>query len=310
MTTTIAEAITLRKLPGQHARPLHIWSILAHKRLNMVLAAAREVPFDDDSRIVFFSDCHRGNNSSEDLFTPNKQLYLQALTHYWHQGYTYVEVGDGDELWNNWSFADIRSAHGDVFDLLHRFDRDGRLHIVVGNHDIHGHRHEQVEKDGLMTQESLVLRHRQTGQRILVAHGHQADFNSERIFLLSRFIVRYVVTRSPFRSLNGIKPVESFRRLGRIEQYLIQWAQARRQMVICGHTHRPMLAAYGAPPYFNAGSCLYPGYITGLEIRGGEIAMVRWLGQANTKAGLTVRELLAAPRKLAHFAAGTGASTH
>lgn len=305
--TSITEAITLRTLPRKQAQPrTDVWRSLAHKRMDMVMATAKEVSFDDNSRIVFFSDCHRGDNSGEDVFVPNKPLYMQALNHYWRQGYTYVEVGDGDELWSHWSFADIHRAHGDVFDLLHRFARDRRLHLIVGNHDIRGSRHERVQKGGLTTQESLVLRHKQSGHRILVVHGHQADFNSERLFLLSRFVVRYVATRLPFRTKNG-KPVEAFRRLGRIEQRIIQWAQSRRQMVICGHTHRPMLAAYGAPPYFNAGSCLYPGYITGLEIRNGEIALVRWSAQVNGQQSTGAsRDLLVAPRQLAHFAPRTG----
>ena len=34
--------------------------------------------------------------------------------------FTYIELGDGDELWENRSMKQIIEAHGDVFSLLSR----------------------------------------------------------------------------------------------------------------------------------------------------------------------------------------------
>ena len=71
----------------------------AHRRLTEVFRRARRVPFNDSSRIVFFSDCHRGNNGKADDFAKNAELFLHALGHYYREGFTYIEVGDGDDLW-------------------------------------------------------------------------------------------------------------------------------------------------------------------------------------------------------------------
>jgi hypothetical protein len=71
--------------------------------------------------------------------------------------------------------------------------------------------------------------------------------------------------------------------------------------VICGHTHRPTCGGFGTPLYFNAGSCLYPGYITGLELLNGEIRLVKWAMRPATKQKKPLhfeRQLLALPRKL------------
>jgi hypothetical protein len=41
------------------------------------------------------------------------------------------EVGDGDGLWKNWGFSDIRRAHHWVFELLHEFNQQNRFHLIM-----------------------------------------------------------------------------------------------------------------------------------------------------------------------------------
>jgi len=85
-----------------------------------------------------------------------------------------------------------------------------------------------------------------------------------------------------------------------IERKLLGWSQTRGQALICGHTHLPRFAGPGEPPYFNTGSCIQPGYITGLEIVHGQITLVRWRAQETLREGVAyVREALSAPRSLA-----------
>ena len=107
----------------------------ARQRLEWILGTAKQVGFDDSSRLVFFADCHRGDNGRADIFARNKGLFLDALQHYYQHGFTYVEVGDGDDLWQNRRFSAVRKAHERVFDLFHKFDRQQRLHLIAGNHD-------------------------------------------------------------------------------------------------------------------------------------------------------------------------------
>jgi hypothetical protein len=56
------------------------WQPLVEQRINNMASCAYEVPFDNHSRFVFFSDCHRGDNGRTDAFTANEQLFLHALT--------------------------------------------------------------------------------------------------------------------------------------------------------------------------------------------------------------------------------------
>ena len=112
------------------------WLPRIHRRLSQVLETAKTINFDDSSRFVLFSDLHRGNGGKADAFLPNAELFLSTLQNYVRRGFTYVEVGDGDELWKGWSFEEIRHAHQRVFDLFHDLDKERRLHLILGNHDV------------------------------------------------------------------------------------------------------------------------------------------------------------------------------
>lgn len=299
-----------------------LWQARAYTRLSAVYATAREIPFDNTSRIVFFSDCHRGDNSKADAFAANEALYLTALKHYYHRGFNYIEVGDGDELWKNVRFSQVLHAHRRTFDMLHQFDAEGRLHIVLGNHDISGQQRHRVDKDGIIAEEGLILHHAQTGQRLFVVHGHQADFKSDELSAVSRLMVRHVWRRLQLLGFSNLQnhfqdlkwrldsrtAVELLTWLSQllhakkqIERRIISWIAANRQTLICGHTHRPMFAGYGTPPYFNTGSCVIPGTLTGLELQDGALTLVQWSARPGAKAGQALevkRAPLAPSRKL------------
>ncbi|MGC9350284.1 MAG: hypothetical protein ACP5JG_19235, partial [Anaerolineae bacterium] len=167
-----------------------IWRSLIHRQLSSLLNDTAEILFDDNSKFIFFSDCHRGDRGRTDAFAVNELLFLRALKHYFQSGFTYIEVGDGDELWQDFRFRDVLQSHRPIFDMLHRFDLQERLHLIMGNHDMprrDGARH----KDGIELVKGLTLRHRQTNQRILVTHGHQADLMSNWLAPLSRQLVRH-----------------------------------------------------------------------------------------------------------------------
>ncbi len=276
------------------------WRTFWYNRLTDVFDSAQRVLFDDSSQFVFFSDCHRGDRSRIDIFAENGKLFLDALTHYYREGFTYVEVGDGDDLWQ-YGLEEVKRAYRRVFDLLHRFHQENRLHLVIGNHDISwGSRRNRVEKDGITAQEGLVLEHAQTGQQVFVVHGHQVDFMGDQLYVLGRFVVRYLwkrLQRLGFR--DKAHRTEDTRKQRRLRERIVEWLQDYHQVVICGHTHRPKSAIQGMPPYFNTGSCVTPGLLTGLEIRNGEIALVRW--SVSPENGGAQRELAAPPVPLGLF---------
>jgi hypothetical protein len=161
-----------------------------------------------------------------------------------------------------------------------------------------------VVKDGIATQEGLVLQHVRSGQQIFVVHGHQADFMSDRLCVMGRLLVRHVWKRLQLLGFAGTVSQEGDTpRRRKVERRIVEWVQGNQQITVCGHTHHPVFARNGAP-YFNTGSCVYPGYITGLEFQNGQLMSVRWSARNGTREREThhiERELTAPPMNLRWF---------
>jgi len=266
-------------------------------RLTEVFQEARRqpIPFDETSRVIFFSDCHRGDNSWADEFGRNQTLYFFALEHYFKQGFTYIELGDGDELYKNKDFSEIRYAHSHVFWMIKRFydASPSRFYLIHGNHDME-RADPQVVADtlnyyiddagvkqplfaGIQVYEGRVLKHMPTGGEIFLVHGHQGDPINDQYWKVGRFL-----SRTLWRPLQlfGItepnSPAKNYKKRDAVEKQIQDWIRATGQPMIFGHTHKPSFAKEGEIPYFNTGSCVHPRCITGIEIQEGQIIMIKW----------------------------------
>jgi len=296
------------------------------ERLSGALSSARELTFNDTSKFIFFSDCHRGDNGWADDFAHNESLFFHALSYYFNQGFTYVEVGDGDELWENTHFHAIRRAHSHVFWKMRDFYEAGRLHLIYGNHDIERRDPKtcretlgapyynadagQTERlfAGIAAHEALLLRHTETGGRIFVVHGHQGDLFSDYLWRVGRFFVRHFWKHLQSLGVrNPTSPATSQSKQKRVDSQISQWARDTNQAIICGHTHRARFPGISDPLYFNTGSCVYPRSITGIEIAGGDIALIRWWITTDAAGNLRCeRTPLAPPRRLRTLFGGAG----
>lgn len=290
-------------------------------RLSRAYKNAKMVPFDDSSKFIFFSDCHRGDNSFADDFAKNRNIYYHALKHYYLEGFQYCELGDGDELWENLHFESIFEAHKNVYKLLRQFHLENRLHMIWGNHDMvykdpyYVKKHlssyfEPIdEKDkqlfeGITYHESVVLKHQETGQEVFLSHGHQADWWNYNFWRWGRFLVR--VLWKPLQVwgiADPTSPARNYTELRKIERRLKKWILANNLIItVVGHTHRPRFPEPGQIPLFNDGSCVHPRSITGIEIENGLISLIKWQ-IATTEDGTLkiVRILLEGPQKLVDY---------
>jgi UDP-2,3-diacylglucosamine pyrophosphatase LpxH len=256
---------------------------------------AKRIPLKKDSKFIFFSDCHRGDNSYADDFANNSNIYYHALRSYYENDFTYFELGDGIELWENLFFNEIFEAHKNVFMLLRKFHLKKRLHMIWGNHDMALKSEKKsaklldtyfdkitgTDKDllkGLTFDEGIILEPEGFENNILLIHGHQADFYNYVWWKWSRFLVR--ILWKPLQVV-GIKdptsPAKNFKELIKVERRLKKWILANNnQMVIAGHTHRPRFPEPNELPYFNDGSCVHPRSITGIEIVNMQISLIKW----------------------------------
>lgn len=291
-------------------------------KLTELFSKARRVALTPESKFVFFSDIHRGTDDWADDFSRNSSIFYHALRWYYEQGFSYFELGDGDELWKNTDFALIRRSHGHVFDLLKSFHKEQRLHLLFGNHDLERqkksivksqlfHYHSQhLDKKvpllpGIQVHEALVLEYRDKFP-ILLVHGHQGDLFADTLWQTSRFLTRYVWKR--FQMLGMKDPISAaanHKIRHRIEIKFRNWIENNQIPIICGHTHRSFLPKPGDTPYFNTGSAVHPRCITGIEIENDRVSLVKWLVMPDEIGALRIKkELLEGPWPLCAYFEG------
>lgn len=261
-------------------------------RLNKAFENALTIPLRSNSKFILMSDCHRGTGTSSDNFLKNQNLFFAALTYYYDRGFTYIELGDGDELWENRSFGQIVSIHDNAFWLLSQFYQRGRFYMIYGNHDIAKRSNRCISKHlnsfqchsmdeelfpELEVHEGLILETPSSERNVYLAHGHQADTLNSTFWVLSKFLVRYVW--KPLENLGVLDPTSAARnntKKKKTEERLSHYADRENQILITGHTHRPMCPTNTRELYFNTGSCVHPRCITGIEIENGLIRLVKW----------------------------------
>lgn len=279
-------------------------------RLLKTFEEALRLPLTRNSRYVIFSDCHRGTGSAGDNFLKNEFLFLAALKYYFPRNFTYIELGDGDELWENRSFEAIKAMHPESFRLLSDYFRANRFYSVYGNHDIVKKRERFVNKytqdfychhsmcckplfPDIQYYPGIILEDREEKKDIYLTHGHQADLLNSTLWPLSRFLVRYVW--KPLENLGIPDPTSAAKnntRKKNSEERLTAWARENRHLLITGHTHHPMIGTVESP-YFNTGSCVSPAGITCIEIENRCLTLIKWeLGTRNDQTAYVRREVL------------------
>lgn len=282
----------------------------SYSRISKAFEGALTLPLTRFSRYVLLSDCHRGIGNTGDNFMKNEFIYLAALKHYYNNGFTYLELGDGDELWENRSFHLIKDMHYESFAMLSRFFEEQRFYALYGNHDMIKSSTKfctsqcksyycrnslcmQSLFPGIQFYSGIILADSERKKNIYLTHGHQADLLNSTLWPLSRFLVRYVwrflenlgIPDPTSAAKNNTKKVSS-------EKRLTHWAKTHHDILITGHTHNPMVGTKDSP-YFNTGSCVSPGGITCIEIEHRCLTLVKWaLGTDENQTVYVRREIL------------------
>lgn len=277
-------------------------------KLDKIYKKSRRMEINDDTKIVIMSDCHRGSGNNDDNFRKNQNIYDSALQYYFNNGYTYIELGDGDEMWEVENYNEIIEEHIDSFKELKKFNDNGRLIMIYGNHDLmkknplimekYFYEYEdKVTKEkkelltGLDVFDSLILQYK--NHDIFLVHGHQVDILNSTLWPISRFLVRHVWSNI---ELVGIKDptnaAKNYQVKNNIEKKLQKWSKKNNKILIAGHTHRPIFPKSGDSSYFNDGSCIHPNGITCIEIEHGRITLVKWSLDVNSENQIVVKRFV------------------
>lgn len=287
-------------------------------RLDKLYNNSPKYSIDDNSKLVIMSDCHRGSGDKDDNFVQNQNIFESALLHYYHNGFTYIELGDGDEMWEVNNFHDIINEHLDTFKILKKFHNQKRLIMICGNHDLckknknimkeyfYKYHDKVLKKDvellkDLRAYESIVLEYKKQG--LFLLHGHQVDALNCRFWKLARFLVKNVW--KPLEQIGFKDPTsaaKNYRVTKKVEKSLTKWSDKSHKIVIAGHTHRPVYPKQSQSPYFNDGSCIHPNGITCLEIENGTITLVKWKLKLRSDGIISAgKEIIEGPENILTF---------
>lgn len=252
-----------------------------------------------NKKYIIFSDQHRDKYGSKaGDFWKNRDLYTEALKSYYKEGFTLIENGDGEELWQ-FNLKEIMKSNEEIYTILSKYYAKDRLHLIYGNHNIDMkfrifHRYWTEKKFPGLKFKPLVF----LGENILVTHGHQWDL----VYKIGFLPVRLIVTLWKYMELIGFSsfdpsiPAANPNHGKRIDRRIGRWGSARRYIMICGHTHHAKFKSDGEW-YFNSGCVTGADGITGLEIIKGQISLVEW--RKNKSGGIrkSVIKTMELPKK-------------
>lgn len=290
-----------------------------NKRLDTIFQNALRLPIDKSSKIILMSDCHRGDGSWSDDFAENQIIYDAALKRYFTEGFTYIEIGDGDDLWEYKKPRIIIREHLDTFKIISRFYKENRYYMMFGNHDIRKQEAQILEKfysyfdrtthtlhpllDNIKIYEGIILDYLNGEACLFLVHGHQADFLNYNLWRMSEILVRYLWKNLEALGVKDpVSAAKNVRKQNSVDKKLIEWVEKNNQIMVAGHTHRPTFPRPGKAPYFNAGSSVHPRGITGIEIVNGEISLIKWSHDTKYDGYVFVnKHVLSGPGKLTDF---------
>lgn len=285
----------------------------------------------DEARFIILSDQHKGCRDLADDFRLAENNYLTALKFYYDEGYTFINLGDSEELWEN-KPKDVIDKNREVLFQEAVFHQHNRYYRVFGNHDLEWKYQIQqnlflkpIFGDALKVYEGIVIKIQHNGNDycIFMTHGHQGDKRSDGNPFSTWVVAAIWTPIQRFLEVTINTTADSFELVDKHNILMYEWSATKKNMVfISGHTHKPVFASLdhidritkqlerakangdtvnaanwenelekrkveytgkklvktmAHPSYFNSGCCCFSdGDISGIEISGGFIRLVKW----------------------------------
>jgi len=278
--------------------------MMFYRRIVKLFDRSQVIDIKKEKNVFIYSDCHRGAGDGADDFKHNRDLFLKVIKDYISTDFLLVELGDGDELWENNSFEQILKTYSEIYKIYNELSLKGKFYYLWGNHNRKWKSNVKFSKrlnnffkvkNHIKATESLVLKYE--NKKLFLLHGHQGELINDRLWWIGKFFVKTIWRR--FQIKFGLpdltSPAKNYKARIRVDKRFINLVRKINVPVIIGHTHRPMFPKTGQYPYFNTGCCIHPDGITGIEIINGSINLVEW--KLNKEMGKidTVKKFLGGP---------------
>lgn len=268
-------------------------------------------------KFIIFSDQHKGNRDYADDFANNEINYIQALRYYQQQNFSFINLGDSEELWK-YTAEEVLPANEKAFAAEGAF-QPNQYYKTFGNHDIIWKNKWDAERllkkyfsVPIPVYEGIILK-TTIGKEtlsIFCTHGHQGDKMSDNN-AFSTWVVAHLWTPvQRYLRININTPSKDDTLRNKHNKLMYEWSSNHKNLLlITGHTHHPVFAsgkysnhssnkidtgitAHLKPSYFNSGCCCYSdGDITGIEIEGGHIRLIKWHAANNSSSRMVLEEV-------------------
>jgi UDP-2,3-diacylglucosamine pyrophosphatase LpxH len=211
------------------------------------------IPFElKQGKFILFSDQHKGAGNGADDFVAAEPNYLAALHYYDTHGYTLVNLGDNEELWEN-NLGAVKKRHAASFEAERKFIERNAFVKVVGNHDLFWTNDpfawwqiKDVFKDNIKVYEGVILATLIADRPFYIrcTHGHQGDLNSDGNWFSKFFVSRIWAPLQSWLRINPNTPAYDTERKTLHNELMYEWSATRQDgILITGHTHQPVFAS-------------------------------------------------------------------
>ncbi len=240
----------------------------------------------ENSRIIIFSDHHRGAKNGADDFMKAETAYLAALDYYFENKFQYISLGDSEELWEN-TLNQVKKNNTITFEAEKRFILKDKFFKVFGNHDLYwdnspiasqqlkaiygkklrvfegiilekDNKEEHTQKEKSNNPFSIfkiksdaddeVLPIANCPLTIFLTHGHQGDASSDGNWFSKFFVANIWAPLQSYLRINFNTPAydEDLKTAHNLIMY--EWsAKYKGLALITGHTHQPVFESLTHP---------------------------------------------------------------
>ena len=205
-----------------------------------------------EDRLVILSDQHKGARDHADDFALAEKNYLAALQYYNAENYTYINLGDSEELWEN-LLEPVIKCNKATFEAEKAFLKRNAFIKIFGNHDLYWDNDplaafnlKRIYESKIKIYEGAILKARVKGQELnfFLTHGHQGDLQSDGNWFSKWFISTIWAPLQAFLIINPNTPAHNDQLKSDHNRMMYEWsAKQKNTILITGHTHQPVFAS-------------------------------------------------------------------
>ncbi len=212
-------------------------------------------PFSFDmnaGKIIILSDQHKGGKDFADDFRHTDKNYMAALGHYFDEGFTFINLGDCEELWENKPAVAVEKNRITLLKEA-QFMAAGRYYRVFGNHDLEWKYAlpqalylKPLFGKKLKVYEGLLLTTAYNGKSysFFLAHGHQGDKRSDGNAFSQWFVAAIWTPIQRYLEISMDTISDSFELVDKHNIMMYEWSATQKDLIfISGHTHKPVFAS-------------------------------------------------------------------